>query len=53
MVSFKGACKLSSYLVRAILYPLQLKIGSKKCAKNRYEVCDYVTDTGTSTGTVT
>ena len=32
-VSFRGARKLSSYLVRAKLYPLQRKVGSKKCAK--------------------
>ena len=53
MVSFRGARKLSSYLVRAKLYPLHRKIGSKKCAKNRCEVCDYVTDTDTFTSTVT
>ena len=53
MVSFRGARKLSSYLVRAKLYPLHRKIGSKKYAKNRCEVCDYVTDTDTFTSTVT
>ena len=53
MVSFRGARKLSSYLVRAKLYLLHRKIGSKKCAKNRCEVCDYVTDTETFTSTVT
>ena len=39
--------------MRAKLYPLHRKIGSKKCAKNRCEVCDYVTDTDTFTSTVT
>ena len=53
MVSFRGVRKLSSYLVRAKLYPLHRKIGSKKCAKNFCEVCDYVTDTDTFTSTVT
>ena len=53
MVSFRGARKLSSYIVRAKLYPLHRKVGSKKCAKNRCEVCDYVTDTDTFTSTVT
>ena len=53
MVSLRGARKLSSYLVRAKLYPFQRKIGSKKCAKNCCEVCDYVTDTDTFTSTVT
>ena len=31
MVSFRSARKLSSYLVRAKLYPLQRKVGSSKC----------------------
>ena len=53
MVSLRGARKLSSYLVRAKLYPFHRKIGSKKCAKNCCEVCDYVTDTDTFTSTVT
>ena len=53
MISFRGAGKLSSYLVRAKLYPLHCKVGSKKCAKNCCEVCDYVTDTDTFTSTVT
>ena len=35
MVSFRGARRLSSYLVRSKLYPLHRKVGSKKCAKNR------------------
>ena len=34
MVSFRGVHKLSGYLVRAKLYPLHCKVGSKKCAKN-------------------
>ena len=53
MVSFRGACKLSSYLVRDKLYPLHRKIGSKNCAKNRCEVLDYMTDTDTFTSPVT
>ena len=53
MVSFRGACKLSSYLVRAKLYSLHRKVGSKKCTKNRCEICDYVTDTETFTSTGT
>ena len=52
MVSFSGARKLSSYLVRAKLYPLHRKVGSKKCAQIPCEVCDYVTDTDTFTSTV-
>ena len=53
MVSFRGAHKLSSYLVRAKLYPLHCKVGSKNCAKNRCEVWEYVTDNDTFTSTVT
>ena len=45
IVSFGGAHELSSYLVRAKLYPLHLKVGSKICAKN-------LTDTDTFTSTV-
>ena len=39
--------------MRAKLYALHRKIRSKKCAKDRCEVCDYVTDTDTFTSTVT
>ena len=49
MVSLRGSRKVSSYLVRAKLYPLHRKVGSKKCPKNRCEVCDSVTDTDTFT----
>ena len=49
MVSFRGAHKLSSYLVRAKLYPFHRKVGPKKCVKNPYEVWDYVTDADTFT----
>ena len=53
MVSFRGARKLSSYLVRGKLYPLHCKVGSKKRTKNHCEAYDYVTDTDTFTSTVT
>ena len=53
LISFRSARKLCSYLVRTKLYPLHRKVGSKKCAKNHFEVCDYVTDTDTFTGIVT
>ena len=53
MVLFRSGRKLSSYLVRTKLYPLHRKIGSKKCVKNRCEVCDYVTDTDTFTSPAT
>ena len=53
MVSFRGVHKFSTYLVKAKSYPLHHKLGSKKCAKNRCGVCDYVTDTDTFASTVT
>ena len=53
IVSFKSARKLSSYLVRAKLYPLQRTVGSFKCNKPRSEVCINVTETDTFTSTAT
>ena len=35
MVLFRSARKLSSYLVRAKLYPLQRKVGSSYCGKRQ------------------
>ena len=45
--------KLSSYLVWAKLYPLERKVGSSKCGKQRCEVCNNVTDASTFSSTVT
>ena len=53
IVSFKSARKLSSYLVRAKLYPLQSTVGSFKCNKSRCEVCINVIKTDTFASTVT
>ena len=53
MVSFWSARKLSSYLVRTKLHPLQRKIGSSKCGQRRCEVCNDVTGTSTFSSTVT
>ena len=52
MVSFRIARKLSSYLVRAKLYPLQRKVGSSKCGKRRCEVWNNVTDTSIFSSTL-
>ena len=49
-ISFRSVWKLSSYLVRAGLYPLQ--VGSSKCGKRRWQVCNNVTDTSICTRTV-
>ena len=45
MVSYGSACKLSSYLVRAKLYPTERKVGSCKCNSKRCEVCKNVLET--------
>ena len=54
MVSFRGARKLGSYLVRAKLYCIERSFGSFKCNGKRCQVCLNVTETKTfSPGTVT
>ena len=53
MITFLSARKLSSYLVRTKLYPLERTAGSCKCYGKRYEVCENVTETSTFTSTVT
>ena len=47
MVSFRGAPKLSNYLVRAKLYPLGRSAGSSICQGKRYQVCMNVTENNT------
>ena len=53
MISFRSARKLSSYLVRAKLYPTERTVGSYKCSGKRYEVCVNSNETSTFTSTVT
>ena len=53
MVSYRNARKLSSYLVRAKLYPLERKRGSYKCGNLRCLVCNNIEESGTFTSTVT
>ena len=52
MMTFRSARKLSSYLVRAKLYPLERTVGSCKCYGKWCEVCDNFTETSTFTSTV-
>ena len=52
MVSFWGAQKLSSYLVRAKLYPLERSVGSFKCNGNRCQVCMNMTESNTFSSSV-
>ena len=53
IVSCRNARKISSYLVRAKLYPLERKVGSEKCGKSRCEVCLNIHETDTFTSTTT
>ena len=53
MVSFQGARKLSSYLVRAKVYPLESKVRSCCCGRKRCQVCLNVTETDSFTSTPT
>ena len=53
MVSYRSSRKLSSYLVRAKLYPIDRIVGSKGCGKKLGEVCVKVRKTDTFSSTVT
>ena len=53
MVSFRGARKVSSYLVRAKLYPLERTTGSLKCEGSRCDVCLNVNETSSFSSAVT
>ena len=52
VVSYSSARKLSRYLVRAKLYPLERKKDSYKCGNLRDLVCNNVEETDTFTSTV-
>ena len=47
MVSYRSPRKISSYLVRAKLYPLDRVAGSTKCGNKRSEVFMNVSETNT------
>ena len=51
MILFRTPRKISSYLVRAKLYPLERIVESRKCGK-KCEVCENInnSDNFTSTG---
>ena len=53
MATFPSSRKLSSYLVRAKLYPLERVTGSCKCRGKRCTVCLNVNETSTFTSSVT
>ena len=51
MISFRSTRKLSSYLVRAKLYPLERTIGSVHCKEKSCQTCYNVKETETFTST--
>ena len=53
MVSYRSLRKISSYLVRAKLYPLDRVVGSTKCGNKRSEVCMNVSNTNTFVSSAT
>ena len=53
MISFRNAKKLSSYLVRAKLYPIKRTVESFKCNGKSYQTCLNVIETDTLTSTTT
>ena len=53
MITFRSARKLSNYLVRGNLYPLERSVGSCKCYGKRCEVCENVTETSIFTSPAT
>ena len=53
MLFFRSARKLSSYLVRAKLYPLEKTVGSILCKGKQCQTCHNVKETETFTSTTT
>ena len=53
MLSFRTSQKLSSYLVRTKLYPLERTVGCRKCSNKRCEVCENVQNSDTFRSSVT
>ena len=53
MISFCSSRKISSYIVRTKLLPLERTVGSYKCGKKRCEVSDVISETDTFSSTDT
>ena len=53
MISFRRASKLNNYLVRPKIYAIERSVGSFKCVKKRWEVCENVNKTKKFTSSVT
>ena len=52
-MSYRSARKVSSYLVRAKLYPLERRVGSEKSGKSGCQVCLNIQENDTFTSTTT
>lgn len=52
MTSFRSASKLSNYLVRAKIYPIERSAGSFKCSNKCCQVCENVNKTENFTSSV-
>ena len=53
MVSFRSSRKISSYVVRDKLYPVERSVGSFNCKRPRCKICAYINETDSFTSTVT
>lgn len=53
MITFRSARKISSYLARVKLYPLERTIGSVQCKRKRCQTCRNVKETETFPSTTT
>ena len=53
MVSFRSYRKISTYLVRAKLYPVERSVGSFNCKRPRSKISTYVNETDSFTSTAT
>ena len=53
IVSFRSSRKISRYLVRAKLYPVERSVGTFNCKRPRRQICTYVNETDSFTSMVT
>lgn len=53
MVSIRSARKISSYLFKAKLHPVEKSGGSFNCKRPRYQICAYFNEMDSFTSTVT
>ena len=53
MVSFRRCQKISSFLVKTKVYPIERTVGSFRYRSKRSEVCKYITETDTFSSSVT